>query len=271
MQHLKFDLGQLAKGSTVVVKLDKQANVLLMTAANYSVYARGRGGQVRFFGGLAKRSPSRIPVPSTGHWYLAIDFGGRSGRIRHSVQVEPPPRGDLPVYRNPAARSLADTIAVREPTAPPSLDDLDGRTWDVFVSHASEDKAAVAIPLAEALHSRGVTAWLDKAELRIGDSLRRRIDQGIRSSRFAVVILSERYFSKGWPQYELDGIVTSSVDGRQSLLPIWHGVSRDDVASQSPSLADKLARDTTSTSIDEIADEIADLVIAARSASKPPA
>lgn len=168
------------------------------------------------------------------------------------------------MYRNPSTRTLADIVVVREPAPPASTDDLDGRMWDVFVSHASEDKAAVAIPLAQALQDRGVTVWLDKAELRIGDSLRRRIDKGLRSSRFAAVILSDSYFAKGWPQYELDGIVTLTVEGKQSMLPIWHGVGRDDVAAQSPSLADKLARDTAAVSIDDIADEIAELVNEAR-------
>lgn len=263
MEHLKADLGTLQRGSTVVVTLDKQANVLLMDSSNYRTYSAGRGGRFRYFGGLMTRSPARIVVPSTGQWYLAIDLAGRAGTIRHSISIQPPPRGDLPVYREPGG-SLADRVAVRDPQPPVSVDDLDGRTWDVFLSHASEDKAEVALPLAQALQDRGVTVWLDKAELRIGDSLRRRIDRGIRSSRFATVILSKAYFSKGWTQYELDGIVTLGVGGRQSLLPIWHHLTHADVAARTPSLADKLARSTSDASIEEIADEIAELVLAAR-------
>jgi hypothetical protein len=75
------------------------------------------------------------------------------------------------------------------------------------------------------------------------------------------VILSPPYFAKGWPQYELDGIVTLSVDGKQNILPIWHQISRDEVAAESPSLADKLARQTKDSSIEAIADEIAELVL----------
>lgn len=259
---MKYDLGQVKRGSTVVVTLDKQANVQLMDRSNYSNYSNGR--QYRYFGGLMKRSPARIPVPNDGHWFVAIDLGGGSGRIRSGVDVVPPPRGDLPVYRQPAERSLRDALDVRTPHRPSDPDVLDGRTWDVFISHASEDKVAVAIPLAEALQERGVSAWLDKAELRIGESLRRRIDQGLSASRFAVVVLSPAYFAKGWPQYELDGIVSLSVAGKQSLLPIWHDLNHADVAAKSPSLADKLARSTADTEIQAIADEIAELVTAAR-------
>ncbi|MDQ0104476.1 hypothetical protein J2T10_004151 [Paenarthrobacter nicotinovorans] len=264
MQHLKSDLGTVQKGSTVVVTLDKQANVLLMDPSNYRIYSSGRGGRYQYRGGLAKQSPVRIPVPSTGHWILAIDLAGGSGQIRHSISVQSPPRGNLPEYRNPTGQPIAGNVAMRTPAPPESPDDLDGRTWDVFLSHASEDKASVAIPLAQALQDRGVTVWLDKAELRIGDSLRRRIDRGLKSSRFAAVILSEHYFAKGWPQYEFDGIVTLSVDGRQSLLPIWHEVTRDQVASHSPSLADKLARNTSDTPLEDIAEEIAEMVLQVR-------
>ncbi len=78
------------------------------------------------------------------------------------------------------------------------------------------------------------------------------------------MVLSPAYFAKGWPQYELDGIVTLSVAGKQSLLPIWHDVDHAAVAAKSPSLAGKLARSTSDTEIDAIADEIAELVIASR-------
>jgi len=133
----------------------------------------------------------------------------------------------------------------------------DGQTWDVFISHASEDKADIARPLYDALTAIGVSVWFDEAELHIGDSLRRKIDQGLARSAFGVVIFSIALFAKGWPQYELDGIVTRSVAGEQNLLPIWHKVSKDEVRAQSPSLADKVARSTSAFTAQEIAEEIA--------------
>lgn len=132
--------------------------------------------------------------------------------------------------------------------------------WDVFISHASEDKEAVAEPLAEELTARGVKVWLDKTELRIGDSLRRKIDAGLAKSRFGVVVLSRSFFAKGWPQYELDGIVSRSISGEQTLLPLWHEITKTEVQQYSPSLVDKIARSTAQFTIDEIADEIAEVV-----------
>jgi len=68
------------------------------------------------------------------------------------------------------------------------------KQWDTFISHASEDKEQVALPLSLALRQRGVRVWLDKFELRIGDSLRQKIDEGLANSRFGVVILSPSFF-----------------------------------------------------------------------------
>jgi hypothetical protein len=134
------------------------------------------------------------------------------------------------------------------------------REFDVFVSHAGEDKDDVVRPLAVALQNAGLTVWYDEFELRIGDSLRRKIDAGIARSRFGVVVLSAAFFAKSWPQNELDGLVTMSVSGKQVLLPLWHNISKDEVISASPSLADKVALRTADYSITEIAAEIAAVV-----------
>ena len=55
---------------------------------------------------------------------------------------------------------------------------------DVFISHASEDKESIARPLAEALILAGFLVWFDEYELRIGDSLRGKIDEGLASARY---------------------------------------------------------------------------------------
>lgn len=256
MEHQRYDLGNLKKGATVVVTLKNQANVQLMTTSEYTKYKAGR--RYSYHGGRVTRSPFNIVVPSNGHWIVAIDLGGYSGQIASSVAVRPPPRGYLPQARS-AETNAASQVALREPVEPDG-DVLGGQTWDVFISHASEDKASVARPLRDALASRGITVWLDEAQMRIGHSLRRKIDEGIRSSRFGVVICSEDFFHKGWTNHELDGLVTRTVAGEQSLLPIWHDLDIDQVRAFSPSLADKVALDTTDNTIDEIADQIADVV-----------
>lgn len=134
------------------------------------------------------------------------------------------------------------------------------REWDVFISHATEDKGDVVRPLAHALRALELRVWYDEFELRIGDSLRRKIDVGLAKSRFGVVVLSQAFFAKNWPQYELDGLVTREMTGEQIILPVWHKITKGEVVGYSPSLADKAARSTSESTVEEIADEIASLV-----------
>ena len=139
------------------------------------------------------------------------------------------------------------------------------RQRDVFLCHASEDKADVARPLAEALRRRGITVWLDEQELHIGDGLLQKIDEGLRTSDFGAVILSPSFFGKSWPRRELDGLTTRELTGGTVIvLPIWHNVDAIDVSQYSPSLADKLAA-TTGDGLESVADQIAKRVQLSRS------
>ena len=131
--------------------------------------------------------------------------------------------------------------------------------WDVFISHASEDKDLVARPLAERLTSLGLRVWYDELALAMGDSLRRSIDSGLACSRFGVVILSHPFFDKEWPQRELDGLVAREIDGVKVILPVWHNIVRMDVVSRSPSLADRVAG-LTSDGLDRVAQKIVQAV-----------
>jgi len=128
--------------------------------------------------------------------------------------------------------------------------------YDVFISHASEDKDSFVRPFAEKLKLAGINPFYDEMSLTWGDSLRRRIDQGLARSRFGIVVLSKNFFSKEWPQRELDGLVALEIQGQSRILPIWHEVSKDEVARFSPPLADKLAINTSLLSIDEIVETL---------------
>ncbi|MDF2774300.1 MAG: hypothetical protein K0S86_3800 [Geminicoccaceae bacterium] len=118
--------------------------------------------------------------------------------------------------------------------------------WDVFISHASEDKSAVARPLATKLQEHGLRVWLDDQELLLGDSLRRKIDEGLSRSRWGVLVLSKHFLEKEWPQAELDGLLARELAGEKVILPIWHGITAADVARRSPILAARIAVTTES-------------------------
>jgi hypothetical protein len=113
-------------------------------------------------------------------------------------------------------------------------------TRDVFISHASEDKDEIARPLADALQENGVTVWFDEFEMRLGDSLRRKIEEGLLVSRHGLTILSKAFFSKEWPQRELDALVgLESKDKR--IMPVWHGLTAEEIRRYAPLIADKYA------------------------------
>jgi hypothetical protein len=253
MKFIHSDLGHRQRGDVVEVTLSAGANVRVLDGTNFQRYRRGDKHQ--YFGGLARRSPAHITIPRGGHWHGVVDMQGLRGSVRAGFRVLPAATlRPLPELREERAE-LASVAANSAAAAPADL-----REHDVFIAHATEDKDAVARPLALALRSRGLDVWFDEFELRIGDSLRRKIDSGIAGSRFGIVVLSPAFFAKGWPQYELDGLVTMAVSGKQVTLPLWHGISKDEVIKQSPSLADKVAMRTADYSIEEIAEEIASVV-----------
>jgi len=134
------------------------------------------------------------------------------------------------------------------------------KEYDFFISHAWEDKEAVAKPLADALIAKGAKVWLDKYAMTVGDSLRQSIDDGLAHSRYGIVILSETYFKKFWTGKELNGLFAKQEDGKKVILPVWHNISKDKVKEYSPILADMLALKTADFTIDEIADQFVQLV-----------
>ena len=114
--------------------------------------------------------------------------------------------------------------------------------YDVFISHASEDKDDFVRSLAELLREEHIEVWYDEFTLEVGDSLRRSIDRGLLHSKFAIVVLSPHFFAKGWPQRELDGLVQREVhEARRIILPIWHNVTKSEIYNYSPTLADAVA------------------------------
>ena len=114
--------------------------------------------------------------------------------------------------------------------------------FDVFISHASEDKESFVRPLAERLRSEHVEVWYDEFSLELGDSLQSSIDHGLARSRFGIVVLSPSFFAKRWPKREFAGLVAREmIGGHKVILPIWHGVGREEVCSYSPPLADLVA------------------------------
>jgi hypothetical protein len=256
-----WDLGNCQRGDVWRVELDKAANVFLVDSSNYSAFKANRRFSYR--GGLIQRSPHDFVIPNSGRWYIVAHSWGLRYPARVSIRQLSVPRAMQPAAPQTVdLRSIAAGAATYSgaPETPPMAPET--KEYDVFISHASEDKDAVVRPLAHALREQGLDVWYDEFELRVGASLRRSIDAGLANSRFGVVVLSDAFFGKGWTNYELDGLVTRDVaaGGAQIILPIWHRVTKDEVIRYSPSLADKLALRTADQTLEEMAREITGVI-----------
>lgn len=130
------------------------------------------------------------------------------------------------------------------------------KEYDFFISHASEDKATVAIPLAEELIRRNAKVWLDKFELQVGSSLMESINEGLLNSKKGIVIMSPIYFDKFWTKKELNSLFQKSQNGTNVILPIRHKVTAEEIANKNILLSDIFSLSTDDYTISELADKI---------------
>ena len=132
--------------------------------------------------------------------------------------------------------------------------------YDCFLSHASEDKEDFAEPLALEMQRLGVRVWYDKFSLKVGDSLHRSIDEGLSRSQYGVLVLSEAFLAKPWPDYELRGLVAREIGKEKIILPVWYKIARETILDFSPTLADKLAIIANGDDVNSIARQLIEVV-----------
>ena len=102
--------------------------------------------------------------------------------------------------------------AMKEPSKKPTK---------VFLSHASEDKQ-IARQIAERLIGNGIDTFFDEWEIRPGDSIRQRIDQGLEECTHFVVLATEQSIEKEWVKTEIDGVYRKKIEGQCRLIPLRH-------------------------------------------------
>lgn len=126
--------------------------------------------------------------------------------------------------------------------------------YDVFISHASEDKVPFVETLVDELLQRGVKVWYDRHVLTWGRSIRQNIDAGLRHSKFAIIVLSEHYIQKYWTQKEFNALFSLGSKLGDFILPIWHNITPERANEFSPMLSDSIALKSAEYTIAEIAD-----------------
>jgi hypothetical protein len=246
------------------------------TAASQAMMAKTRNRALAKLAALRDQVADAVSFDWSDLHYsaeLTLEFFNRYAALRDEVRtIDPELFSDLPVRDSPEVPAetgsglikgqipsryfrtlLADmdyilktvshldhnvSISVSQPTG---FNDANIKSWDVFISHATEDKEAVAEPLSRALMKAGVSVWYDAFTLRVGDSLMSSIDFGLRKSKFGVVILSQAFFKKDWPQRELRALAQKQSATQKVILPIWHDVTVEEVREHFLLLADVVA------------------------------
>jgi hypothetical protein len=143
-----------------------------------------------------------------------------------------------------------------------SVEHSDGQPdpeYDVFISHAWEDKKDFVDELVDELKKAGFKVWYDTNGIKWGDSMRQKIDEGLSRSKFGIVVLSPSYIApeKYWTKAELDALFSlESVNGKM-LLPIWHHLTKQEVMAFSPIIANRKAMTTAAMTAKDIAEELA--------------
>ena len=156
-------------------------------------------------------------------------------------------------------KSLNDALMAKQSSVN-LYNQTDDSEYDVFISHASEDKTPFVEELVKALQDKEVKVWYDSLNIAWGDSLRKQIDDGLKKSRFGIVVLSENYIKKGWTQYELDGLFDIEMTKGKTILPIWHNITKQQVMDFSPTLAGRKALTSATMTAEEIADTFVELI-----------
>ncbi|MCK4392179.1 toll/interleukin-1 receptor domain-containing protein [Candidatus Bipolaricaulota bacterium] len=134
---------------------------------------------------------------------------------------------------------------------------LDSREYDTFLSYARIDGAEVAIALRDALEDLGVAVWFDEVAIVPGRSQSLQMDGGLRKARSGIALLTPAYLAgRFWTERELGALLS-----KETLIPVLHSVTFDDVKQYSGILPDLAGFATAQDSIPDIAQKIAAAVL----------
>ena len=95
--------------------------------------------------------------------------------------------------------------------------------YDIFISHASEDRAAVARPIFEACERLGLKAFLDEEHIAWGETFTRKINVALGAARTVLAIVSSTSVTKDWPLTEVNTALALEVAGDKSVVPLIVG------------------------------------------------
>lgn len=108
--------------------------------------------------------------------------------------------------------------------------------YDLFISHAKEDRDSFVLPLVVRLEEVGYRVWFDEFEITVGDNIFDKIHYGLSNSQYGIVVLSPFFLGKTWTNYELHGLLIRHIT-QKTILPIWLNITLDEIKNKYPPLA----------------------------------
>lgn len=116
--------------------------------------------------------------------------------------------------------------------------------YDVFISHANQDKGELIEELYHSLNMLGIKIFYDKESLEWGDNWKERILNGVKKAEFAIIVISENFFDREWTEKELSEFLNrQNRNGQKLILPIVHNISMKQLQEKYPNVADIQALD----------------------------
>lgn len=125
--------------------------------------------------------------------------------------------------------------------------------YDVFISHANQDKEELIEELYQSLQKLGISIFYDKESLEWGDNWKERILNGTKKAEFAIIVISENFFDREWTERELSEFLNrQNRNGQKLILPIIHNITTDQLKAKYPNVADIQAIDSKKYNCDQI-------------------
>jgi hypothetical protein len=106
------------------------------------------------------------------------------------------------------------------------MSDTSKRTPCAFLCHSSKDKA-LALRIATDFRNNGLETFIDKWEIQPGDSIRRKIDEGLEACTHFVALLTPLSIDAPWVQTEMDAAFMRKVEGKCKFIPLRSDLSAD--------------------------------------------
>ena len=111
--------------------------------------------------------------------------------------------------------------------------------FDVFISHANDNKAEFVNNLTDALNKLGITIWYDANTLEWGDNWKLQIRNGLKKCRFGIVVISPEFLGREWTEKELNELLQrQNESGEKVILPLLYKMTIGDLRKSYPQVAD---------------------------------